>query len=952
MFVPLSLLALGASAAPQELSIPNQKFTLENGLQVVVHEDHSDPVVAVYVYYHVGSAREEPKRSGFAHLFEHMLFQGSQHVGDDQHFKLVQGAGGTLNGSTNTDRTNYFETLPANQLELALWLESDRMGFLLPAITQAKLDNQRDVVKNERRQNYENRPYGQSEGAICAALYPPDHPYSWITIGSQEDLSAATLDDVKNFFSRWYGPNNATLAIGGDVKFDDVKRLVERYFGSLPVGPDVAVPAPRPTKLEQSKRLVIEDKIKLPQLELVWPTVQSYHADDAALDMLASILAANKTAVLDKALTIDQELASEVSAQQDSQELAGTFRITLRVKPGVTLDTLEQKTRALLAKLAQDGVDAQALERVKTVYESRFVRRLETVGTRTNQLAAANCMTGDPEYHKKIVAAHLAVTPADVNRVLKQYVIDRPSLALSTVPKGKKELAASPLAAEITSREKPLNLEVAAPPVREAPKFAAAQAPADLDRTKKPSASAPIAFRSPNVWHDKLENGISVTGSKWSELPLTTVSISVPAGRRFESRAQLGLASITARMLNEGTQKLSTIAMQQELDRLGASLNVGVDEDEMSFSVSCLDKHLDAALALLGDVILTPRFAPEDFARVKSETLVSIDTRGDSVPRVASYVFKKLLFGAGRVQGSPASGTRDTVSKLTVDDVRRFWKEHVTPQGGRLVHVGGRDAAGVKSLCAPLVKSWRSSGTVAASARKADAPVATWKTRVYLVDKPGAAQSEIRIGHMGLAASDADQYPLEVLNYVLGGSFSSRINLNLREAHGYTYGARSAFELSLDPGAFVASAGVKTDVTKESVVEFMKELNAIRDGLRDEEMTFAQESLTQAATRQYESTGALLGYLSNVSLYGWPDDFAACRLRELAKMKASDTKPLAQKWIHPDRMLIVVVGDKAKILPGLNELGYGEVVELDIDGNPMEAVAAAPAAGAAAGSAR
>ena len=319
----LALLLSSVTARAQEMAIPYQKFVLDNGLEVVVHEDHSDPVVAVYVYYHVGSGREVLGRSGFAHLFEHMLFQGSEHVGDDKHMEYVSEAGGTLNGSTNTDRTNYFETLPSNQLELALWLEADRMGFLLPAMTQKKLDNQRDVVKNERRQNYENRPYGMSEVAIAAALYPSDHPYNWPTIGSMEDLSAASLDDVKGFFTRWYGPNNATLAIGGDVETQAVLALVKQYFGPIPRGPEVERPAPRPTSLAETKRFVMEDKVKLPELN-VDDLADRRHADDtAALDMLASILSSNKASVLDKALTIDEQLASQVSARHSAAQARG-----------------------------------------------------------------------------------------------------------------------------------------------------------------------------------------------------------------------------------------------------------------------------------------------------------------------------------------------------------------------------------------------------------------------------------------------------------------------------------------------------------------------------------------------------------------------------------------------------------------------------------------------------
>ncbi|MFN0206197.1 MAG: M16 family metallopeptidase, partial [Planctomycetota bacterium] len=384
------------SIAAQGTELAYKKITLENGLDVIVHEDHSDPVVSVYVSYHVGSGREEPGRSGFAHLFEHMLFQGSQNVGDDQHFKLISEAGGTLNGTTNLDRTLYFETVPANQLELALWLEADRMGFVLPAVTLKKLDNQRDVVKNERRQNYENRPYAQSGVALVAALYPPDHPYSWVTIGSQEDLTAASLDDVHNFFRRWYGPNNATLAIGGDVKAEEVFVLVKKYFGTIPRGPEVTKPTPRPAPLEQTKRIVTEDKVQLPQIVLAWPAVEQSHADDAALTLLASILADGKTSILEKSFRIDEQVARNVSANNESAEVAGHFTIRVTAAPKVSLDDVELRVDNILKGIVANGVNADQLKRIKTRIESRNVRRLETVANKTSSLCVENMFTGNP----------------------------------------------------------------------------------------------------------------------------------------------------------------------------------------------------------------------------------------------------------------------------------------------------------------------------------------------------------------------------------------------------------------------------------------------------------------------------------------------------------------------------------------------------------------------------
>jgi zinc protease len=908
------VLSLLASAPQTEVAIPHQKFVLGNGLEVVIHEDHSDPVVAVYLYYHVGSGRETPGRSGFAHLFEHMLFQGSEHVGDDQHFKLVSEAGGTLNGSTTTDRTNYYEVLPSNQLELALWLESDRMGYLLPAVTQAKLDNQRDVVKNERRQNYENRPYGQSEQVICSALYPPDHPYSWLTIGTHEDLTAASLEDVKSFFARWYGPNNATLAIGGDVDTKAAIAMVEKYFGSIPRGPSVDVPKPRPAELAGSRRIVTEDKVKLPQLDLVWPAVPQFSADDAALDLLASMLANNDSSVLRKALTIDAELASSVSAANESEELAGKFSITVRANPKVTLDALEKEVDRLLTELADKGVDPDHVQRAKTRYEAGFVRRLETVQSRTSALANYNVFLGAPDYYRTDLARHLAVSADDVRRVLRQYLVGKPRIAVSIVPKGKTELAASGSSADHAWQ---------APPARPEP-----------DRAKKPAPNGTATFRSPAVWHGELENGVRVVGTRWSELPLSTLTLSVPAGQAYDTMPKLGLSSLTAEMLEQGTKKLSVVGLAEALDALGASINVRADDDELRLSVSALDQHLPAAMALLADMVLTPRFAPEDFERLKKERLVAIDTRGDQIRAVAGDAYRRLLWG-DTVLGAPGSGTRDTVSKLSLADVQEFWRTHAVPAGSRIVYVGGQDAAGVQKLCAPLVAGWKKDLSRGAPPRPEFTPVVPTATRLYLIDKPEAAQSEIRIGHPGVRSSDPSFYPLTVLNYALGGAFSSRINLNLREDKGYTYGARTSFEGGTVPGPFTASAGVKTEVTAPSVVEFMKELVKIQSGITEAELASTKDALLQSATRQYESTRALAELLDNVGKYGWPDDYVDRRLAQLKGLTVPELAKLASSSIHPDRMVILVVGDKAKIAGDLAGLGYGEPVELDLEGKPL-----------------
>ncbi len=904
-----ALCALTMMLHAQDLQIPFTKHVLDNGLEVVIHEDHSEPVVSVYVVYHVGSGREELGRSGFAHLFEHLMFQGSQHVGDDQHFKLLSEAGGTLNGTTNRDRTNYFETVPSHELELALWLEADRMGFLLPAITQENLDNQREVVKNERRQNYENRPYAQARGRVSEALYPHGHPYSWTTIGSHEDLTAASLDDVQNFFRRWYGPNNATLAIGGDVTPERALELVRKYFDSIPRGPEVHAPASRPAGLEQSVRLAMEDKVQLPQLSFTWPSPDRSHPDGPTMSMLAAVLSANKAALLDRALMVDETLASSVSAFHSGGDLAGEFQITVRAAPGISLDTLERKVHEILDELARNGVDPEHLQRMKNRYELSVVSSFETVARRTGALADANAMRGDPAIAAQRLAKALAVTPAEVDRVLREYVIDKPAVVMSVVPEGKREMAASGRSEVQTLAE------------------------GTLDRSVRPEPGTPRDFTVPDVWSGALANGVEVLGTPFTAIPIVKMRLSVPAGNLRETRETLGLSSLTAALMNEGTEGLSATEFTDALDDLGASVGVSSGSDSITVTIQALQRQLPATIDLVTEMLLRPRFSQEDFDRIRDQRVAQVETRGDSIRTVAFNVWSRLMYDDADLSAWPSGGTLETLSALTVDDVRAFHRQHVVPNGATLTVVGDLDAAAVDQLFFDLTSNWKG-GT--------PAPVATSErpsiggTRVFLVDKPGAAQSEIRIGHPGVASSDPMYYPLTVMNHSLGGTFSSRINLNLREDKGYTYGARTRFSGDPRTGTFAASAGVRTDVTRESVEEFMKELHSFREGLTEEEVAFTRDGLMAAMGRQFESSGRLEAMLRTMVRDGLPADYPAQRREWLSTVERGELSRLAREAIDPDRMVILVVGDAAVVREGLEDLGYGEVTELDIDGDVVD----------------
>lgn len=889
--------------------LPYEKYVLENGLEVVLHEDRSDPVVSVYVYYHVGSSREDEGLSGFAHLFEHMLFQGSANVMDNDHFKLIQEAGGTLNGTTNQDRTNYYETLPANQLELALWLEADRMGCLLPAMTQEKLDNQRDVVMNERRQSYENRPYGLVYENVLEALYPRGHPYSWPTIGAMADIEAASLDDIARFFRRWYGPNNATLAIGGDFDPARAKELVQRYFGPIPRGPAVDRPEPLPARLKHTRRVLLEDRIRQPQLTLVWPTVEAWHENEAALDLLTDVLSANKSSLLDRVLMIEEQLSSRVMIAHSSQERAGKLMLELRPFEGVSLDALERRVHQLIEQFVREGVDPARLERLKNRREGALLRAFETVSSRTNRLAFDNCFSGDPGRIDEDLARHRAVTAEELVSAAKRYLFDRPYVAVSCVPMGRIELAAS-------GRTGPQEKDEV-----------------ELCRSVKPAPEPERPFVAPPVWRTEIADGPAVLGTPYEKLPLTRISLSISAGRLLETQAKLGLCSLTAEMLEEGTQRHSGTELQDELDGLGAELFIRPDDDHLRIELAVLNEHLPRAADLLVEVVRQPRFDEEDFERIRRQRLVDIQTRADRIGEVASEAFAALTYGRETIKGSPEYGTKESIGALSRDDVRRFWREHVHLQDATLSIVGDRDAAGCRELFARLVGAGETPTPPAPEMFQSQAfPKGI---RLHIVDKPGAAQSELRIGHRALARTDPDFFPLFVLNYMLGGSFTSRLNLNLRENKGYTYAVHSNLTGGLTPGNFVVGCAVETAVTGPAVSEVITELKGIHEGVKASEVDFTRRALAQAIGCSLESAHARLGMLENIARYSFPEDYTAQRIKWLATFTAADMDALAARYLVQENLICLIAGDKDKVAPQLEALGLGPVREAFAELEPV-----------------
>lgn len=909
-----------------ELVIPYEKYLLPNGLTLLVHEDHSDPLVHVDVTYHVGSAREEIGKSGFAHFFEHMMFQGSDHVADEQHFKTVTASGGTLNGSTNRDRTNYYETVPSNQLETALWLEADRMGFLLDAVTQPKFEVQRSTVKNERGQNYDNRPYGLAGENVSKNLYPYGHPYSWMTIGYLEDLDRSDVNDLKNFFLRWYGPNNATVTVGGDVKPADVVKLVEKYFGPIGRGPAVEnrkLPAP---KLTQDRYVSYQDNIRFPMLQMVFPSVPQYHPDEVALDALAEIMGQGKNSLLYKNLVKNQK-AVQASANNRTSELSGEFNITALSFPGKGLDSMEVIVRQTLAEFEKTGVSDEQVQRFKSSTEAQMINRLASVSGKVSQLAAYQTYTGNPNRMTEELKRLRALTKADVVRVYNHYLKGKKAVVLSVVPKTAPALLAKADSYTISKDgyQAPADIYKG---------LTYAKATDTFDRSKQPKSGTNPVVQVPAVWQDQFQNGLRVMGTRNTEIPSVTMLLTIRGGHRLEQANpdKAGIAALTAAMLNEGSQKYTGEEFSAALDRLGSTVQVIPGDDNTTVYVQSLTKNLDQTMALLEERLMRPRFDPTDFARIKKQTIEGIANQNTQPVTIANKTYSRLLYGPGDIMSVPTSGTQNSVTGLTLDDVKQFYNQNYAPNVSYLVAVGDVEQ---KALVPKLgfLQSWGRKDVVIPASKPAPA---SDKTKLYFVNKDDAAQSEIRIGYLALPYdATGDYYRAYLANYILGGAFNSRINLNLREDKGYTYGARSGFSGSRYKGPFTAAAGVRADATAASVKEFVKEIEDYRTkGITDEELDFLKSSVGQNDALRYETGQQKAAFLGRLLEYDLSPNYLKEQTQILQNLKKEDVQAIAKKYLPLESMVMVVTGDR-KQLPELQKLGY-EITELDLDGRVVK----------------
>ncbi len=929
VFKALLILFLLAAAscqqkAGEELSLPFEKYQLDNGLNVILHQDKSDPIVSVAIYYHVGSNREVPGRTGFAHLFEHMMFQQSENVPEDQYFSLIQNAGGTLNGSTNQDRTNYYETVPKNALEMVLWMESDRMGYLTNTITKQAFAIQQNVVQNEKRQNYDNRPYGHSSTVMARAMYPADHPYSWTTIGEMKDLFNATVEDVKEFHGRFYVPNNATLAIAGDFETEEAKALVQKYFGEIPKGPEVAKLTPMPVTLPETKKLFHEDNFaNTAQFTMAFPTPERYSKDSYALSALSEILSGGKKSPMYNVLVKEKKLTSNVMARNMAQELAGSFVISVNANPGVSLSEVEAAVFEAFARFESEGFTEKDLERIKAGEETGFYNMISGVQGKAFRLAEYDIFAGDPGFYKKDMENMLAVTADDVKNVYEKYIKGKNYVATSFVPRGKADLAA---AGSVNAGIEEENILTATEVKIEGGVAEEIQkTPTSFDRSVQPPLGPDVSVTVPAVWRSSLANGMKLYGIQHSEVPLVQYNIVIEGGHMLDDITAPGVASMLAVMLNEGTKNKTPEELEEEIDLLGAMIRIGAGSEDITVSVNTLARNFEKTLAIVEEMLLEPRWDSAAFELAKTRTLNGLRRSSIDPTYLGSMALSGLVLGKDNIFATDVSGTAESVQSMTMDQLKEFYEKNISPSVSRFLIVGSVDQARVEKALASLSASWAAKEVQMPQVTFAPAPE---KPGVYFVNIPDAKQSNIFIGAPAIPRGHPDFYPAFVANYKLGGSFNGYVNLVLREEKGYTYGARTNMVGMKNYGTFAASSAVRSTATLESVEIFRDLMSKYRTGVSQSDVDFTKNALLKGNALQFETQRALLGMLNTMSAYGLPDDYIAQEENYVRQLTVEEVNAMVSKYIDPMKMYYVVAGDAATQMKELKKLGFGEPVRL------------------------
>jgi len=891
-----------AQTKTKEIDIPYEKFVLDNGLTVIVHEDHKAPIVAVNMWYHVGSKNEKPGKTGFAHLFEHLMFGGSQNA-PGRYIDSMEKIGATdLNGTTNPDRTNYFENVPTSAVDFALFMESDRMGHLLGALDQKTLDLQRGVVQNEKRQG-ENQPYGVTRQLITENTYPAKHPYSWTTIGDMADLDAASMKDVTEWFKTYYGPSNVVMVIAGDIDAKTARAKAEKYFGDIPAGPPVAHQEVWIAKMSGTHRQVVQDRVPQARIYKVWNMPEYGSADADYLDLVSDCLSSGKSSRFYKRLVYEDQIATDAAAFVDLREIGSQFRVQATARPGEGLAQVEKELDEELTRFLKDGPTHEELERVKVQYEANFIRGIERIGGfggKSDRLAQSMVFRGSPDAYKISLQRVREATPEDLKAAANRWLSD-----------GVYILEVHPF-----------------------PDYKTAST--GVDRSKPPALGAAPELKLPKLQRATLSNGLKVVLAERHEVPLVNLTLAVDAGFASDALSSPGTANLAMEAMTDGTKTRNALQISDELDNLGAQLRTNSNLDLSFVSLSALSAKLDPSLDLFADVILNPSFPDEEVERERKLTLAAIEREENNPAMMAQRVLPALLYGANHPYGMPltGSGTSESVSKLTRADLVKFHETWVRPNNSTLIVVGDTTLKQITPQLEKRFGGWKGGEVPRKNVTKV--PLAA-KSEVYLIDKPGAIQSVIVAGIVAPPRATPDEIAIEAMNTALGGTFGARINMNLREDKHWTYGARTILRDARGQRPYFAVAPVQTDKTKESMVELNKELRGIVGDhpIQEAELEKVQANETLKLPGSRETIEALSQSVVDIVQFGLPDDYYETYGAKVNALKTADVNGAAKEVVRPDNLIWIVVGDRAKIEAGVKELGYGEFHLMSPEGKVM-----------------
>ena len=924
----IGMLLIVACQGEKDFSLPYEKFVLDNGLQVVLHEDKSDPIVSVAIQYHVGSAREKPGKTGFAHLFEHMLFQRSEHLGRNEFFKKIGELGGSFNGATGPDGTVYYETVPRDALEKVLWMESDRMGFFINTVTRKGLEREIDVVSNEKRQN-ENRPFGQSNGMMLKQFYPEGHPYRWPVIGSIADLHGATVDDIKQFYRKYYAPNNATLVVAGDFDRREVEAMIRKYFGEIPAREEVEPVRPIPVQLEKTSKYVLEDRFaNAPGLEMNFSGAEQFHPDAYPLRILALLLSYGKNAPFYKVLVEDNKLASYVNVASSSLELSGQVSVSVKAYKETDLNTVYRGIQEAFERFEQEGIRDNDLERMKIMQETMLYNVMMSLESKTQALARNNVFAGRPDQMVIDLAHYQAVTKEEVMRVYRKYVRGKHFVALSTVPQGQTSLALTGSVVVRPDEDSPVGQKLVADEGAVTDDDPYEYTPSVFDRSVEPPllANTPESAMPP-VWTGEMSNGMKVKGMAYTELPVVQFAVYLNSGMLCEPKGKSGLARLTAAVLNCGTRTKTPKELEVALGLLGARVSFGVSTERMQLSGSCLKKNFPQVLRLVEEMLLEPRW-DETALELARKRMIGNIRQSSTEPKVlARHVFRQMMYGPENVLSNSALASEKEVAAITMEDIKTFYKTHIVPGQATFDFVGGYEKKEVMKFLQPLARTWTTGG---ASQERLNLNFMAPQAKVYFVDYPGAKQSYILLGCPAMPKASNDYYPAKMVNQLLGASSNALLFDVLRLQHGYTYGAYSFFDCGKYANEFRATSSVQAAYTLEAMQLFKSCISTYGEQFTEQSLVKTKDAMFKENAAAFEMPDARLDLLSEMTVDGLPVDDLKRQEQLLKRMTLPEAKACIRNWLDYDRMFFVVVGDAASQLDRIRKSGLGEVKVVDL----------------------